>query len=182
MYTTDIYFVFQLVKPTKDGYCQSRTGVTQFAAPDSDKSRTFFGTGYVKSGEYDSDPMGEMDFTFTTSSSNGILVIGIDDDNPSLFQAVELSDGHIKFTYNMGYGYREVRSTKVYDTGKPVTVNKASNPRGSKYTFKITSSGSTEELARDTWYYTRINRLKFVNADYVYWGGIENRTMIPANV
>ena len=171
--------LFQLIKPSKDGYCPIRTGEAQFAASQDDTFKTFFGTGYLKSGEYDQDPMEEVDFKFQTTSSNGILVIAIDDDDPSLFQAMELSNGHVVFSYNMGYGYRQVRSKKLYDTGKLVSVKKKRANRG-RYTLTVSSAGTVETLAENSPYYTR--RSKFVDADYVYWGGIENRTMIAVNV
>lgn len=127
--------------------------------------------------------MGEMDFKFTTTSSNGILVIAIDDDDASLFQAMELSDGHVVFSYNMGFGYRRLSSSKVYDTGDEVAITKrATDFRGDKFDLKITSSQGEEVLANRRPFYQGKRRLNFVNADYVYWGGIENRTTIPANV
>lgn len=128
--------------------------------------------------------MGEMDFKFTTTSSNGILVIGIDDEDTTLFQAMELSDGHVVFSYNMGFGYRRVASKKVYDTGDEVTiVKKATDLFGYIFTLKISSKGVEEVLAsRRPFYSGPRRRLKLVNADYVYWGGIENRTTIPAQV
>ena len=172
-----------LERPAEEEYCLSRSGTTEFAADDEDPSRTFFGTGFVKSGPYDTDPMGEMDFKFTTTSSNGILVIGIDDEDTSLFQAMELSDGHVVFSYNMGHGYRKLSSKEVYDTGDEVTiVKKATDRRGFKFTFKISSKGVEEVLANKRSFYNGSRVPQFVNADYVYWGGIENRTTIPAQV
>lgn len=127
--------------------------------------------------------MGEMDFKFTTTSSNGILVIAIDDDDTSLFQAMELSDGHIVFSYNMGHGFRRLSSSKVYDTGDEVTIEKAATDFfGDTFNLKISSSQGEEVLARNKPFYKGRRSLSFVNADYVYWGGIENRTTIPANV
>ena len=176
-------FTQPLEKPAKDEFCYSRSGNTQFAADDGDPSLTFFGTGFLKSGPYAIDPMGEMDFKFTTTSSNGILVIGIDDEDNSLFQAMELSNGHVVFSYNMGHGYKRMASKKVYDTGDEVTiVKKATDFSGYKFTFKISSKDSEEVLANGEYYYSREKTLKFVNADFVYWGGIENRTTIPAQV
>lgn len=177
-------FTQPLEKPAKDEYCYSRSGNTEFAAEEEDPSRTFFGTGFVKSGPYSgTDPMGEMDFKFSTTSSNGILVIAIDDDDTSLFQAMELSDGHVVFSYNMGHGYRKLSSKKVYDTGDEVTIEKkATDFLGYKFTFKISSKGGNEFLASGKSFYGGRKVPKFVNADYVYWGGIENRTTIPASV
>ena len=127
--------------------------------------------------------MGEMDFKFTTTSSNGILVIGIDDEDTSLFQAMELSDGHVVFSYNMGHGYRKLSSEKVYDTGDEVTiVKKATDRFGYSFTLKISSKGVEEVLANGRFFYSKGRVPQFVNADYVYWGGIENRTRIPAQV
>ena len=180
-------FTQPLEKPAKEEdeeeeYCLSRSGTTEFAADDEDPSRTFFGTGFVKSGPYGDDPMEEMDFKFTTTSSNGILVIGIDDEDTSLFQAMELSYGHVVFSYNMGHGYEKVASKKVYDTGDEVTiVKKAPDSRGFSFTLKVSSKGGEEVLANGRPFYSG-KVPKFVNADYVYWGGIENRTTIPAQV
>ena len=127
--------------------------------------------------------MGDIDFKFRTTSSNGILVIVIDDEDPSIFQAMELSDGHVVFSYNMGHGYRRVASKKVYDTGDQVTVvKKAVDNRGYTFTFKISSKGVEEVLANGSPFYDGRKLPTFVNADYVYWGGIENRTTIPAEV
>jgi len=127
--------------------------------------------------------MGEVDFKFTTTSSNGILVIVIDNEDPSIFQAMELSDGHVVFSYNMGHGYRRVASKKVYDTGDQVTVvKKATDSRGYRFTFKISSKGVEEVLANGKPFYDGRKRPTFVTADYVYWGGIENRTTIPVEV
>ncbi|XP_078356048.1 laminin subunit alpha-1-like [Oculina patagonica] len=172
-----------LEKPAKDEFCYSRSGDAEFAVKETDPSRTFFGTGFLKSGPYGDDAMGEMDFKFTTTSSNGILVIAIDDDDASLFQAMELSDGHVVFSYNMGFGYRRLSSTKVYDTGDEVSITKvATDFRGDKFDLKITSSQGEEVLANRRPFYPGKRSLNFVNADYVYWGGIENKTTIPANV
>ena len=127
--------------------------------------------------------MGDIDFKFRTTSSNGILVIVIDDEDPSIFQAMELSDGHVVFSYNMGHGYRRVASKKVYDTGEQVTVvKKAIDNRGYTFTFKISSNEVEEVLANGSPFYDGRKLPTFVTADYVYWGGIENRTTIPAEV
>lgn len=191
IYVLYVFFYQPLEISTKesadDGVCFSRNGDTEFAAKEGDPSRTFFGTGFLKSGPYiDDDPMGDMDFKFTTTSSNGILVIGIDDDDPSLFQAMELSDGHVVFSYNMGYGFRRLSSSKVYDTGDEVTVSKrAADFRGDRFGLTISTTKGQEELANARPYYKgdRGPRMpNFVNSNYVYWGGIANRTTIPANV
>ena len=160
----------------------SRTGEAQFAPPQDKESRTFFGTGYLKSGQYDLDPMSEMDFKFKTSSSNGILAIEIDDYHPSLFQAMELSDGYLLFSYNMGCGFKSVRSKKLYDTGEEVLVQKRA-PNDFSYTLTITdtSDRSVEEIAKNRMY-CDAERPKYLTAEYVYWGGIENRSRIPENV
>jgi len=127
--------------------------------------------------------MGEVNFKFTTTSSNGILVIVIDNKDPSRFQAMELSDGHVVFSYNMGHGYRRVASKKVYDTGDQFTVvKKATDNRGYSFLFEISSKGVKEELANGQPFYDGGKLPTFVEAHYVYWGGIENRTTIPAEV
>ena len=42
--------------------CPSRKGATEFAVDEENAPRTFFGTGYVKSGPYQvDDPMGTFD-------------------------------------------------------------------------------------------------------------------------
>ena len=175
-------FLFQFTKPVGDSYCLSRTGEAQFVPPQDKGSRTFFGTGYLKSGRYDLDPMSEMDFKFRTSSSNGILAIEIDDKNPSLFQAMELSNGYLLFTYNMGCGFKSARSKKLYDTGEQVLVQKRA-PTDFSYTLTITDTSdlSVEELARNKPYCDAV-RPKYLTAEYVYWGGIDNKTRIPENV
>lgn len=126
--------------------------------------------------------MSEMDFKFKTSSSNGILAIEIDDYNPSLFQAMELSDGYLLFSYNMGCGFKSVRSKKLYDTGEEVLVQKRA-PNGVSYTLTITdtSDRSVEEIAKNRMY-CDAGRPEYLTAEYVYWGGIENRSRIPENV
>ena len=127
--------------------------------------------------------MGEMDFKFTTTSSNGILVIAIDDKDTSIFQAMELSNGHVVFSYNMGHGNKALASKKVYDTGDEVTVvKKATDRLGYRFFLKISSKRDEEVLAYGEPFYDRKKRLTFVTARYVYWGGIENRTTIPAPV
>lgn len=159
----------------------------RIAAKENDPRRTFFGTGFLKSGPYGDDPMGEIDFTFRTTSSNGILVIAIDDDDPSHFQAMELSDGHVVYSYNMGHGYRRLSSSKLYDTGDEVTIHKkATDNRGYTFTFKISSKeadGSEPDKLNEVGkpFYPG-KRPQFVNTEFVYWGGIENRTTIPVNV
>lgn len=171
------------MRPSKSEVCPIRNGSKEFAADENETRRTFFGTGFVKSGPYlQEDPMGEMDFKFRTTSSNGILVIAIDDDDPSLFQAIELYNGHVVFSYNKGYGYRKLSSKRVYDNGMEVTIKKmASTFFGFDFSIKIETQEDEEMLAKSRSYYPgKIPR--FVNADYVYWGGIENRTTIPVNV
>lgn len=173
---------------TNDKHCPSRDGVTQFAATKEDTTsqrRTFFGTGYLKSGSYSGtdDPMGTVDFKFTTTSSNGLLVIAVDEKNPSSFQAMELSKGYFIFKYNMKHGYKEVRSANQYDTGEEVTVQKSnSGGRGIRYTLTIRSEKNTEELAKNTFYYPVEKLFPYVNPKYIYWAGVENRTTIPQNV
>ena len=174
---------------TNDKHCPSRDGVTQFAATKEDTTsqrRTFFGTGYLKSGSYlaTTDPMGTVDFKFTTTSSNGLLVIAVDEENPSLFQAMELSNGYFIFKYNMEHGYKEVRSANQYDTGEEVKVQKLKSDRrrGLRYTLTIRSEKNTEELAKNTFYYPVERRFSYVNPKYIYWAGVENRTTIPQNV
>ncbi|KAJ7391940.1 Laminin subunit alpha-1 [Desmophyllum pertusum] len=143
----------------------------RIAAKENDPRRTFFGTGFLKSGPYGVDPMGEIDFKFRTTSSNGILVIAIDDDDPSRFQAMQLSDGHVVYSYNMGHGHRRLSSSKLYDTGDEVTIQK-----------KATDLRGVVELLADRKPFYPGKRPKFVNAEFVYWGGIENKTTIPVNV
>lgn len=173
---------------TNDEHCPSREGVTQFAATteDTEKQRkTFFGTGYLKSGSYlgSTDPMGTVDFKFTTTSSNGLLVIAIDKANPSWFQAMELSNGYFIFKYNMEHGYKEVRSANQYDTGEEVTVKKSLNGfQGVRYTLTIKSKIHTETLAENTFYYPIERGFRFLETEYIYWAGVENRTTIPQNV
>ena len=172
---------------TNDKHCPSRDGVTQFAATKEDTTRqrrTFFGTGYLKSGSYLAtiDPMDTVDFKFTTTSSNGLLVIAVDEKNPSWFQAMELSNGYFIFKYNMKHGYKEVRSANQYDTGEEVTVQKSNDKRGYRYTLTIRSEKNTEELAKNTYYYPVERRFSYLKPKYIYWAGVENRTTIPQNV
>ena len=172
---------------TNDKHCPSRDGVTQFAATKDDtenQRRTFFGTGYLKSGSYSAttDPMSIVDFKFTTTSSNGLLVIAVHEKNPSWFQAMELSNGYFIFKYNMEHGYKEVRSANQYDTGEEVTVKKNSDNRGLRYTLTIRSEKNTEELAKNAYYYPVEKLFSYVNPKYIYWAGVENRTTIPQNV
>ena len=164
--------------------CPSRKGATEFAVDEENAPRTFFGTGYVKSGPYqEDDPMGTFDLKFRTTSSNGILVIAIDDDDASLFQALELINGRVVLSYNMGHGYRKLTSTNLYDNGVEVTIEKRDfNKKGFRFTLRITPEGGKREvLAYGKWFY-KDRRPRFVNADFVYWGGMENRTAIPVNV
>ena len=133
--------------------------------------------------------MKKVEFTFQTTSSNGILVIGIDENNSSLYQAMELSNGYFVFKYNVGLEYKQVRSKKQYDTGKQVSVKKSRGVRqrgekqGWRYTLTIESSGEKETLAQDILYYPNNPKaIQFLTSNYVYWGGIENRTTIPENV
>ena len=125
--------------------------------------------------------MGEMDFKFTTTSSNGILVIAIDDNDTSIFQAMELSNGHVVISYDMGHGNKTLASKEVYDTGDEVTVMKKATDRlGHRFTLTISSKGGEEVLGGP--FYDGKKKPTFVTARYVYWGGIENRTTIPAQV
>ena len=143
-------------------------------AAEGNPSRTFFGTGYLTASTDGSNPLLTFAFKFTTSSSDGILLIAFHHSDPSLFQAVELSDGFLVYSYNTGCGNKQVRSTDVYDTGKEVLVEKMKS--GSKrFTLKITSDGKNYEISSQ---YCS----KLVKAKFVYWGGIENRTLIPSNV
>lgn len=62
------------------------SGIIEFVVDDEDLSRIFFGIGFVKLGfYYGIDFMGEMDFKFIIILLNGILVIGIDDEDIILF-------------------------------------------------------------------------------------------------
>lgn len=128
--------------------------------------------------------MSTVDFKFTTTSSNGLLVIAVDKKNPSWFQAMELSNGYFIFKYNMKHGYKEVRSANQYDTGEEVKVQKLKSDRrrGLRYTLTIRSEKNTEELAKNTFYYPVERRFSKVNPKYIYWAGVENRTTIPKNV
>ena len=168
------------------GFCLSRDGPQEFAASEDEQIYTFFGVGFIKSGIYDSDPMGEFQFSFQTTSSNGILLLGIDDDDPSLYQAVELRNGFIVYSYSMGHGLRQYKSKNFYDKGEVVSIVKeAVGRRGDKFKFLIRSPsiGMEENLVPDgTPFYPGKRSIDFVDADYVYWGGIENRTNIPENV
>lgn len=88
-------------------------------------SRTFFGTGYLTASTSGAqDPLSDFSFKFRSSSSNGILLIAFHASDPSLFQAVELSDGFLALSYNLGCGNKKVLSTGVYDTGKEVSISK----------------------------------------------------------
>lgn len=164
--------------------CPSRKGATEFAVDEENAPRTFFGTGYVKSGPYqEDDPMGTFDLKFRTTSSNGILVIAIDDDDASLFQALELINGRVVLSYNMGHGYRKLTSTKLYDNGVEVTIVKRDvDRRGFRFSLRITSEDGKREVLADGKSFYKDRRPRFVNADFVYWGGMENRTSIPVNV
>ena len=128
--------------------------------------------------------MSTVDFKFTTTSSNGLLVIAVDEKNPSWFQAMELSNGYFIFKYNMGHGYKEVRSANQYDTGEEVKVQKLKSDRrrGLRYTLTIRSEKNTEELAKNTYYYPVEKRFSYLKTKYIYWAGVENRTTIPQNV
>ena len=164
--------------------CPSRKGATEFAVDEENAPRTFFGTGYVKSGPYqEDDPMGTFDLKFRTTSSNGILVIAIDDDDASLFQALELINGRVVLSYNMGHGYRKRTSTYLYDNGVEVTIVKRdADRRGFSFSLSIRSEDDKSEVLADGEPFYKDRRPRFVNADFVYWGGMENRTAIPVNV
>ncbi|XP_068678125.1 laminin subunit alpha-like [Montipora foliosa] len=146
-------------------------------AAEANPSRTFFGTGYLTASTGGPDPLHTFEFKFTTSSSDGLLLIAFHRSDPSLFQAVELSDGFLVYSYNTGCGNKQVRSTDVYDTGKEVLVEKMKSGSGG-FILKITSDGKNYEISSQ--YCSK--RPKLVRAKFVYWGGIENRTLIPSNV
>ena len=164
--------------------CPSRKGATEFAVDEENAPRTFFGTGYIKSGPYqEDDPMGTFDLKFRTTSSNGILVIAIDDDDASLFQALELINGRVVLSYNMGHGYRKLTSKYLYDNGVEVTIVKSdADKRGFSFSLSIRSEDDKSEMLADGKPFYKDRRPRFVNADFVYWGGMENRTAIPVNV
>lgn len=152
---------------------------------ENNPSRTFFGTGYLKSSTSGAqDPLSEFSFKFRSSSSNGILLIAFHASDPSLFQAVELSDGFLALSYNLGCGNKKVFSKKVYDTGKEVSVTKTQSEfRHSKrlrfVEFKLEVHGLETLVSTERCLKRRRHRFP---ANIVYWGGVDNRTLIPKNV
>lgn len=95
---------------------------------------------------------------------------------------MELFDGYVVFFYNMGFGYRRVVFKKVYDIGDEVIiVKKVIDCFGYSFILKIFFKGVEEVFVSRRFFYSGWRRcLKFVNVDYVYWGGIENRIIIFA--
>lgn len=147
-------------------------------------SRTFFGTGYLTASTSGAqDPLSEFSFKFSSSSSNGILLIAFHASDPSLFQAVELSDGFLALSYNLGCGNEKVLSTRVYDTGKEVSISKTQTVGREKLTFnlEVKTLNMIETLESTTERCFKRGRHRFP-ANFVYWGGIDNRTLIPKNV
>lgn len=148
-------------------------------------SRTFFGTGYLTASTSSAqDPLSEFSFKFSSSSSNGILLIAFHASDPSLFQAVELSDGFLALSYNLGCGNEKVLSTRVYDTGKEVSISKTQTVGREKLTFnlEVKTLNMIETLESTTERCFKRGRDSRFPAKFVYWGGIDNRTLIPKNV
>lgn len=127
--------------------------------------------------------MSEFNFKFKSSSSNGILLIAFHASDPSLFQGVELSDGFLALSYNLGCGNKKVLSTRVYDTGKEFSISKTQTviKRGVMFKLEVKTSNIIIETLESTERCIKRGRHKFP-ANVVYWGGIDNRTLTPKNV
>lgn len=129
--------------------------------------------------------MSEFNFKFRSSSSNGILLIAFHASDPSLFQGVELSDGFLALSYNLGCGNKKVLSTRVYDTGKEFSISKTQRVikrEGVMFKLEVkTSNTIIIETLESTERCIKGKRYTFP-ANVVYWGGIDNRTLTPKNV
>lgn len=157
----------------------------EFTAEGENPSRTFFGTGYLTAATSGAqDPLSEFNFKFRSSSSNGILLIAFHAKDPSLFQGVELSDGFLALSYNLGCGNKKVLSTGVYDTGKEFSVSKTQTVITREelmFKLEVKTSNKIIETLESTERCIKRGRHKFP-ANFVYWGGIDNRTLTPKNV
>ena len=157
----------------------------EFTEEGENPSRTFFGTGYLTAATTSAqDPLSEFNFKFRSSSSNGILLIAFHAKDPSLFQGVELSDGFLALSYNLGCGNKKVLSTGVYDTGKEFSISKTQRViKREELMFKleVKNSSTIIETLESTERCIKGRRHEFP-ANVVYWGGIDNRTLTPKNV
>ena len=97
---------------------------------------------------------------------------------------MELSDGFLALSYNLGCGNKKVLSTRVYDTGKEFSVSKTQRVITREelmFKLEVKTSNTIIETLESSERCIKRGRHKFP-ANFVYWGGIDNRTLTPKNV
>ena len=142
-----------------------------------------YGVGYL---QLDTSSINEeilgWEFTFTTPFSNGLLLIGMDNQvvpvpEKTRFFAVEIISGKLVYSYNVGQGIRKVASEKSYDDLLSYKMEMTSRGLRSKsFTLTIRDMASGEVAETLTGRYERGYALPV--ADYVFNGGISNRTRL----
>lgn len=140
-----------------------------------------YGSGFLKFGQFSvEDPMGGVQFTFRSPTSNGLLMFGVDDKSSKLFHAFELVNGRLVYSYNVGHGFTTLQSKDSYDNGEKVTVVKSSSYFGDTFSLKVSSPQGDETMADNAPYHPGkdYKDLMFVNALYVFMGGVEDKKLL----
>lgn len=144
-----------------------------------------YGSGYLRVDTFtENDAIGHWKFAFKTPFSNGLLMLGFDRDQQLqkrkyFFQAVEMVNGKIVYSYNLGHGTKTFSSVKFYDNVMDYRIIKEEDLLKNYLTFTLKveniTSGEEEVLVEDQPYYENIKYPDPVETVAVYFGGVPER-------